>query len=79
MPGQAPIRQALAIVARVPTFLGFGALGALALRLARKPAPKIGYSSRYAAPGGARGRIRPPQLTKSVNFPQRGAYCHREG
>jgi hypothetical protein len=35
-----------ALIERVPTSLGFAALGALALWLARKPAPKIGYSSR---------------------------------
>ncbi len=38
--------QILAAIGRVPTFLGCAALGALVLWLARKPAPKIGYSSR---------------------------------
>ncbi|MGO9673549.1 MAG: hypothetical protein ACLPSF_05185 [Methylocella sp.] len=41
-----PLDQIFTIIARSPTFLAFGALGLLALRLARKPAPKIGYSSR---------------------------------
>jgi hypothetical protein len=35
-----------ALLGRAPTFLAFAALGALALWLARKPAQKIGYSSR---------------------------------
>lgn len=38
--------QGFAMIGRAPTFLAFAALGALALWLARKPAPKIGYSSR---------------------------------
>jgi hypothetical protein len=38
--------QSFALIGRAPTFLGFAALGGLALWLARKPAPKIGYSSR---------------------------------
>ncbi len=41
-----PLDQIFTIVSQLPSFLGFGALGVVALRLARKPAPKIGYSSR---------------------------------
>jgi hypothetical protein len=36
----------LTCVADAPTFLGLGVVGALAFWLARKPPPKIGYSSR---------------------------------
>jgi len=36
----------LACLTDAPTFAGLGVLGALALWFARKPAPKIGYSSR---------------------------------
>ncbi len=36
----------LTTVAHAPTFAGLGVLGALAFWLARKPPPKIGYSSR---------------------------------
>jgi hypothetical protein len=38
--------QTLTRFLRLPTFLIFAALGALFLWLARKPQPKIGYSSR---------------------------------
>jgi hypothetical protein len=40
------ITQIVTLVERAPTSLAFGVLGALALWLARKPPPKIGYSSR---------------------------------
>ena len=38
--------QSFALIGRAPTFLAFATLGAIALWLARKPAPKIGFSSR---------------------------------
>lgn len=40
------LEQLVMRVARLPTFLGLGFLGVLAFWLARKPQPKIGYSSR---------------------------------
>ncbi len=38
--------QLFTVIGRTPTFVGLAALGGFALWLARKPAPKIGYSSR---------------------------------
>jgi hypothetical protein len=41
-----PLDQIFTSIGRAPTFVGLAALGGFALWLARKPAPKIGYSSR---------------------------------
>ncbi|VTZ26747.1 conserved hypothetical protein [Methylocella tundrae] len=40
------LERSLTKVAQLPTFLGLGLIGALMFWLARKPQPKIGYSSR---------------------------------
>ncbi len=41
-----PLDRIVVLIGRLPTFLGLAVIGAAAFRLARKPRPGIGYSSR---------------------------------